>query len=343
MISPACVAALYLPDEGIIDPMRLACAFAELAARNGVEIIFDSPVTGFEKSGTLLRLPIRRKIRLRPSMWSTVQVCMPMSLAVWLKATSSRCGRERASIGSSTGSSAAVCSILFFQLRRSTPKASDVVPTTRGSVLLGPTVEDGDDRYDKSTSIEVLTSRLGRGEKARARRVVGFGDKNLCCATARLRDAFLRPFRRQGRQPGSRCQQVHWRFDVHWNCRPCARAIAVRRTVGSGSGRADCRIAYLSIPPYRRSDITSAGGYELQANSLCLRCDRCGNPSCARGKGAGTLRRGRLETNWRNRRALSGCDVAMGVTFMCATATGKPPEAVQIRDGSEVGVGTTRS
>jgi glycerol-3-phosphate dehydrogenase len=47
LITPACLTALYLPDEGIIDPMRLTWAFAELAARNGAELFFDAPVTSF--------------------------------------------------------------------------------------------------------------------------------------------------------------------------------------------------------------------------------------------------------------------------------------------------------
>ena len=35
LITPACRAAVHLPDEGLIDPMRLTVAFARLAAVNG--------------------------------------------------------------------------------------------------------------------------------------------------------------------------------------------------------------------------------------------------------------------------------------------------------------------
>lgn len=44
-------AALHFPEDGIIDSIRLTIGYAELAARNGVEVLRSAPVTGFERSG----------------------------------------------------------------------------------------------------------------------------------------------------------------------------------------------------------------------------------------------------------------------------------------------------
>jgi glycerol-3-phosphate dehydrogenase len=40
-------AAVHIPDDGIIDPLRLTIGYAELAARNGVDVLTSTPVTGF--------------------------------------------------------------------------------------------------------------------------------------------------------------------------------------------------------------------------------------------------------------------------------------------------------
>ena len=48
LITPECRGAVHLPDEGLIDPMRLTCAFAELAASNGADVRLSAPALGFE-------------------------------------------------------------------------------------------------------------------------------------------------------------------------------------------------------------------------------------------------------------------------------------------------------
>ena len=48
LLTEQCVGALHYPDEGIIDPMRLTWAYAELAVANGARLHVDAPVIGFE-------------------------------------------------------------------------------------------------------------------------------------------------------------------------------------------------------------------------------------------------------------------------------------------------------
>ena len=49
LVAPACRAALHLPDEGIVDPMRLTVAFARLAAVNGCDVRRGARVTALAR------------------------------------------------------------------------------------------------------------------------------------------------------------------------------------------------------------------------------------------------------------------------------------------------------
>jgi glycerol-3-phosphate dehydrogenase len=51
LISPRARAAVHLPDDGIVDSLRLTIGYAELAARNGVDVLTGAPVTGFDRDG----------------------------------------------------------------------------------------------------------------------------------------------------------------------------------------------------------------------------------------------------------------------------------------------------
>jgi len=54
MLTPECRGAVHLPDEGLIDPVRLTCGYAELAAANGAEIRLSCPVLGFDVADGVL-------------------------------------------------------------------------------------------------------------------------------------------------------------------------------------------------------------------------------------------------------------------------------------------------
>ena len=54
MLAPSARAALHVPADGIVDPLRLTIGYAELAARNGVDVLLSTPVTGLRTSGERL-------------------------------------------------------------------------------------------------------------------------------------------------------------------------------------------------------------------------------------------------------------------------------------------------
>lgn len=58
-VSPDAVAALSVPSSGICDPYGLTYGAAENAAANGVEFVFDAPVTGVSRDGEAFSVSIK--------------------------------------------------------------------------------------------------------------------------------------------------------------------------------------------------------------------------------------------------------------------------------------------
>jgi glycerol-3-phosphate dehydrogenase len=156
MISEACQAALWLPDEGIIDPMRLTVAYAELAALNGVSIRFFAPAIGFEHDGDRLTAVVTPQGTVRARY-----VVNASGLGLGL--VSHLAGGEEFVMTPRKGEYWLLDREFGSQLRHivfATPlpdtKGIHVVPTTNGTALLGPSVEDNDRPYDKATDAATL-------------------------------------------------------------------------------------------------------------------------------------------------------------------------------------------
>jgi glycerol-3-phosphate dehydrogenase len=158
MLSPDCRAAVYLPDDGIIDPIRLTVAYAELAARNGVSFHFHSPVIGFEMDGNQIAAAITPRGKIHAKYYvnaaglyadniSTLAggegfKMWPRKGMYWL--LDPEFGRKFTHI------------IWGVSVPGSGYKGIHVVPTTSRSLLLGPTSQDITDRHDTTTDAESL-------------------------------------------------------------------------------------------------------------------------------------------------------------------------------------------
>lgn len=165
MISPECRGALYLPEEGIIDPLRLTFGYAELAALNGASVMLSAPVIAFEKVDG-------RLTTVRTPGGSIATRFVVNAAGVQSDTISALAGGETFHMWPRKGQ--------FWILDREfgsrlqhlvvavpTPMTRGVlvVPTTHGSALLGPTAEDLQDRYDRATVPETLDRVF---EKAKA-------------------------------------------------------------------------------------------------------------------------------------------------------------------------------
>jgi glycerol-3-phosphate dehydrogenase len=165
LISPDCLGGLLLPDEGIIDPMRLCVGFAELAARNGTSFRFNSPVIGAETHDgrvTALTTPTER-----------IEADFVVNAAgVFADLVSLLAGGDPIHMWPRKGEYwlidrewGAQLQHIVFAAPLPDTKGIHVVPTTNGSALLGPSVEDGERRDDKATDADTLASIEARAHR----------------------------------------------------------------------------------------------------------------------------------------------------------------------------------
>jgi glycerol-3-phosphate dehydrogenase len=165
MITPACRGALYLPEEGIIDPLRLTFGYAELAARNGATVYLSAPLTGFEK--------VDRRISALMTPGETIRARFVVNAAgVQADTISALAGGESFRMWPRKGQFwildrefGSRLKHLVVAVPTPTTRGVLVVPTTHGSALLGPTAEDLEDRYDRATVPDTLERVF---EKAKA-------------------------------------------------------------------------------------------------------------------------------------------------------------------------------
>ncbi|MGN6378747.1 MAG: NAD(P)/FAD-dependent oxidoreductase [Gaiellales bacterium] len=171
-------AALHIPDDGIVDSLRLAIGYAELAARNGVAFHFGAPAVGFEVDGDQithvragrLRLAARHVVNAAGVESDTVSRlaggeefrCWPRQGQYWLLDRELG-ARFRKVVGG---------------VPTEHTRGIYCVPTTNRSLLLGPTADDRTDRGDRSVDSGTLEHVLDA-----ARRLVPSVDRRFAIKT----------------------------------------------------------------------------------------------------------------------------------------------------------------
>jgi glycerol-3-phosphate dehydrogenase len=165
MISPACRGALHLPEEGIIDPLRLTFGYAELAALNGASVRVSSPVTGFEKDEGRLTTVLTPAGRISARFVVNAAGVQADTISALAGGEAFRMWPRKGQFWILDREFGARLQHLIVAVPTPTTRGVLVVPTTNGSVLLGPTAEDLEDRYDRATAPDTLSRVF---EKARA-------------------------------------------------------------------------------------------------------------------------------------------------------------------------------
>lgn len=158
LITPHCVAAISMPDEGVIDPMRLTVAYARLAAHNGVAFRFGERVTRIDHDDdgrTSIATHVGTRLRAR---------FVVNAAGVATGVISELAGGETLHCWPRKGQYVVLdrsfgerLSKIVFSTHLPDTKGSNVVPTTHGSVLLGPTATDHDDADDRTTDTATIT------------------------------------------------------------------------------------------------------------------------------------------------------------------------------------------
>lgn len=164
LITRDCVAGLWMPDEGIVDPMALTTAYANLAVTNGAVVRLGARVGAIDHDGrgSVVRTPVG-DVRGR---------FVVNAAGVGAGTISELAGGETLTFWPRKGQYAVVDRSFAHRLQHivfctHSPKTKgiNVVPTTHGSALLGPTavdVEDPEDRATDETTVDFLIDSVSR-------------------------------------------------------------------------------------------------------------------------------------------------------------------------------------
>jgi glycerol-3-phosphate dehydrogenase len=148
--------AIEVPEEGVIDSIALTLGYAELAAHNGVQFRFGEPLVGARVSGRVVQEAYTPSLTIRPQF-------VVNAGGLGADVISSMLGAEEFSIWPRRGEYLLLDREIGRSIRRvitQIPSAHTrgvmIVPSTHGSVLLGPTADDDQDKTDRSTHADVL-------------------------------------------------------------------------------------------------------------------------------------------------------------------------------------------
>jgi glycerol-3-phosphate dehydrogenase len=159
------VGGLYAPGGGIIEPYRFVFALVESAQKNGVHVITDFEVSGAEWDGKLFRL--------QSSDGRGLDARYVVNAAgLYADRVSAIFGAEEFTITPRKGEyylldrmTRACPDRVLFPVPSKISKGVLVIPTVEGTVLLGPTAEEEEDKEDLSTSSAKLKSIFDSARK----------------------------------------------------------------------------------------------------------------------------------------------------------------------------------
>lgn len=150
------VGALHVPNEGIIDSIRLTLSYAELAAANGARFLLGEPLIAASRDGQLITELRTPSYRVRPRF-------VVNAAGLGADEVSRLLGAEEFDVWPRRGEYLLLdreagrdITIPITQVPTEHTRGVMVVPSTHGSVLLGPTAEDDRNKNDRSTHAGTL-------------------------------------------------------------------------------------------------------------------------------------------------------------------------------------------
>lgn len=161
-VSENVVAALVVPNGGIVSPYEMTIAYAENAAANGVEFRFGSEVTAIDK--------IDGGLQVTCADGFTAQAKYVVNAAgVYADVINNMISPDKMHITARKGdyelldkTCGYMASYTLFQMPTKMGKGVLVTPTCHGNILVGPTATDVTDKDDVATTPEELASAFDR-------------------------------------------------------------------------------------------------------------------------------------------------------------------------------------
>lgn len=161
-VSENVVAALVVPNGGIVSPYEMTIAYAENAATNGVEFRFGSEVTAMDR--------IDGGLQVTCADGFTAQAKYVVNAAgVYADVINNMISPDKMHITARKGdyelldkTCGYMASHTLFQMPIKMGKGVLVTPTCHGNILVGPTATDVTDKDDVATTPEELASAFDR-------------------------------------------------------------------------------------------------------------------------------------------------------------------------------------
>jgi len=150
-VNPEAVGALYAPTGGIVSPYELCAAAAECAVSNGVEFYREFDVTAIEKRDGYFVLSSQAGSIRAKAVVNAAGVHAD-DIARLVGDESFRIHARRGEYLLLDNTQADVVRRTVFQCPSRMGKGVLITPTVHGNVLIGPTAEDIEDKYDLSTT-----------------------------------------------------------------------------------------------------------------------------------------------------------------------------------------------
>jgi glycerol-3-phosphate dehydrogenase len=140
----------------VIDSIALTLGYAELAVRNGVMFHFDAPVIGARRRGESVEELHTPRFTVRPRWIVNAAGLGADHVSRLLGAEDFRVWPRRGEYLIVDREFARHIPRVITRLPTEHTRGVMVVPSTHGSVLLGPTADDAQDKLDRSTHEDVL-------------------------------------------------------------------------------------------------------------------------------------------------------------------------------------------
>lgn len=342
MVSPDARGALLLPDEGIIDPMRLVWAYAELAAANGAGIHLGAPVTGFERDGAEITAVVTGRGRVRGRY-------VVNAAGLGAGTVSALAGGERIDVKPRKGQYWILdrafgerMSRLVLPVPMPHTRGIQVVPTTNGSVLLGPDAADIEDERDRATDHEHLDEVFESARRLVPDISLDYAIKTYAANRATTGEETMR-LRRDPEvanllQVGNRSTGV--------SCSPAVADRVLDLLVAEGLDARDRADAVRSLPPVRRllldPDPESLGDVDPQYRQVVCACEDVTAAEVNAALSARVPARSIEGVRKRTRATGGRCQGAVcmaGVAFLCSLHSGCRPDQVRVGShGATLGV-----
>lgn len=193
------VAAVYAPTTGVINPYEACYALAESAVRNGLALYLESPVLGLTSDGTTWTVTTAQHVLNSRYVVNAAGVYadrIAQMAGAGTFAIHPRKGEEYLLDKRLNG----LVKRVIFPCPTPVSKGILVIPTYDGTIMIGPTAEDVNDREDVSTSAAGAEEVIG----AARRFVPGIQPRDIIAQFAGVRavadddDFIIGPTNRRG-------------------------------------------------------------------------------------------------------------------------------------------------